>query len=124
MLISSMMSRSMVFIMLLFSLLNANLDSILAPGMKGCSGSWKNEWIVTPPAFMAAMPVGATTTTLFLDSSTTFRRNVVFPVPAFPVRKTLFPVFSTNSHAVFSALFPSISLSSYIFSKYRQKYQL
>ena len=89
--------------MLLFSLLNANFDSIFAPGMNGCRGNWKNEWMVTPPALMAAMPVGATTTTLFLDSSTTLLRKVVFPVPALPVRKTLFPVFSTNSHAVFNS---------------------
>ena len=106
---------SMVLIMLLFSLLKANLDSIFIPGMNGWSGSWKNECIVTPPAFIAAMPVGATTTTLFLDSSTTLLRNVVLPVPAFPVRKTLFPVFSTNSHAVFNSLFPSIAITSHIF---------
>ena len=46
-----------------------------------------NEWIVTPPALIAATPVGATTTILLGDCSFRFFRKVVLPVPAFPVRK-------------------------------------
>ena len=59
---------------------------MVEPGMKGVKGSWKNEWMVTPPALMAATPVGATTINRFDDFSTTVFRNVVLPVPALPVR--------------------------------------
>lgn len=51
-----------------------------------------------PPAFMAAMPVGASTTARFRVASLNLRRNVVLPVPAFPVRKTFAPVLSTKCH--------------------------
>ena len=44
--------------------------------------------MVTPPAFSAAMPVGANTTVFLWVDSIIFFNNVVFPVPAFPVRKT------------------------------------
>ena len=92
----------------LFSRPKSNLLLICASGTKGEKGSWKNECIVTPPALMAATPVGATTIALFLDLSITVFRNVVFPVPAFPVRKILLPVFSTKSHACLSSVFFSI----------------
>ena len=82
-----------------FSLRISNLLFILAPGTKGEKGNWKNECIVTPPALTAATPVGATTTSRLVLSDTTRRRNVVLPVPALPVRNTLFDVCSTNSHA-------------------------
>ena len=66
--------------------------------------------MVTPPALMAATPVGATTIIRFDERSLTVLRNVVLPVPAFPVRKMLVPVCSTNSHAVASSLLCSIFL--------------
>ena len=44
--------------------------------------------MVTPPALIAATPVGAKTTMLFFEVFTKFRKKVVFPVPAFPVIKT------------------------------------
>ena len=44
-------------------------------------------WIVLPPALIAATPVGATTTVFFSDWDSRFFRKVVFPVPAFPVKK-------------------------------------
>jgi len=43
--------------------------------------------MVTPPALIAATPVGATTTIRLGDIFLRFRKNVVFPVPAFPVKK-------------------------------------
>ena len=49
---------------------------------------------------MAATPVGATTTAVFALFFITSFRNVVFPVPAFPVRKMLTPVRSTKSQAL------------------------
>ncbi len=55
--------------------------------------------MVTPPALMAATPVGASTTIRFGDRLRSSRRNVVFPVPAFPVRNTLVPVYSKKSNA-------------------------
>ena len=64
--------------------------------------------MVTPPALIAATPVGATTIGRLRDCSTIFFKNVVLPVPALPVRKMLWPVFSTKSHAVSNSLFCSI----------------
>jgi hypothetical protein len=43
--------------------------------------------MVTPPAFNAAIPVGATTTQFLCVDLIISLRSVVFPVPAFPVRK-------------------------------------
>ena len=51
-------------------------------------GNPNMEWIVTPPALIAATPVGATTTTFLLVCSTIRFSSVVFPVPAFPVNVT------------------------------------
>ena len=48
---------------------------------------------------MAAMPVGATTIIRFGDLSFNVLKNVVLPVPAFPVRKMFVPVLSTICHA-------------------------
>ena len=76
--------------------------------MKGEGGSWKNEWMVIPSALIAATPVGATTIIRFVDLLRRVFRKVVFPVPALPVRKTLFPVCSINSHAVLKSPFSSI----------------
>ena len=49
---------------------------------------------------MAATPVGARTTYLFPTVDVIYLRNVVFPVPAFPVRNTDFPVPFTYLSAV------------------------
>ena len=51
--------------------------------------------MVTPPAFIAATPVGATTAHLLVVFLTISLRKVVFPVPALPVRKTETPVSCT-----------------------------
>ena len=114
--ISSIISKSDEAIIFLFSLLKSNLLSTLAPGTYGENGNWKNEWMVTPPALMAATPVGATTIGLLRDCSTTAFRNVVFPVPALPVKNMLCPVFSTKSHAVctilYASLFPLVFLKT------------
>ena len=59
---------------------------------------------------MAATLVGATTIIRFDERSLTVFRKVVLPVPAFPVRKMLVPVCSTNSHAVASSLLCSMFL--------------
>jgi hypothetical protein len=55
-------------------------------GTKPPSGNWKKEWMVTPPALIAAIPVGATTLIFLKHLSLIDFKNVVFPVPALPVR--------------------------------------
>ena len=80
----------MLRMMLIFSLLNWKcFCSVLnvVSGMKGANGSWKKEWMVTPPALIAAIPVGASTIIRFGLSALSFRRKVVLPVPALPVKK-------------------------------------
>ena len=62
----------------------------------------------TPPALIAATPVGATIMFRLLLRSLSVRRKVVLPVPAFPVRKILIPVCSTKSHALRNSWFFSI----------------
>ena len=57
-------------------------------GRRGWKGNLKKLWSVAPPALMAAMPVGASTTCFFLVCSQMYRRKVLFPVPALPVRKS------------------------------------
>ena len=52
--------------------------------------------MVTPPALIAAIPVGATTMCFYVFLTKLFRK-VVLPVPAFPVRKIFREVFSTRS---------------------------
>jgi len=34
-------------------------------GINDPKGNWKREWSVTPPAFIAAIPVGAATMSIF-----------------------------------------------------------
>lgn len=71
----------MLRMMLIFSLLNRKcFCSVLnvVSGMKGANGSWKKEWMVTPPALMAAIPVGATMTVRLGDSFFRLRRKVCF----------------------------------------------
>ena len=60
---------------------------------------------------MAATPEGASTTILFPELSLSRRRNVVFPVPALPVRKRLLPVSSTMRRASDSSRFMLIACS-------------
>ena len=38
------------------------IGGVVNDGRKEAKGNWNKEWIVTPLAFRAAMPVGATTT--------------------------------------------------------------
>src|SRR5690606_25070855 len=67
--------------------------------MKDPKGRRNCECIVTPPAFRAAMPVGATTTNGLWVRAPRFFRNVVLPVPAFPVRKICAHVLLMNRTA-------------------------
>ena len=60
-------------------------------------GKPKNEWIVSPPARIAATPVGANIRNCLLTIFCTLRKNVVLPVPARPVRKKLLFVFAMSS---------------------------
>ena len=62
-------------------------------------GSPNIEWMVLPPALMAATPVGATTIQRLSLSLKTLFKKVVLPVPASPVKNTLRLVFSTMSKA-------------------------
>ena len=55
--------------------------------------------MVTPPALMAATPVGATTMVRLCVLDLRLRRNVVLPVPAFPVRKMFLWVYWTYLYA-------------------------
>ena len=61
--------------------------------------------MVTPPALMAATPVGATIIMRLGVRSRRVLRKVVLPVPAFPVRKRLVLVRAMYSHAKWSSLF-------------------
>ena len=65
----------------------------------GPKGSWKKECMVTPPALMAATPVGASTAICLGARRTSSRRKVVFPVPARPVRNRQLSVLAMNSRA-------------------------
>src|SRR6185436_20277476 len=67
--------------------------------MNGENGNWKKECIVTPPALIAATPVGATTAICLGQFSLIYFRNVVFPVPALPVRKMFLELWFTSSAA-------------------------
>ena len=101
--ISSMISRSRVRRIFTLSFRRERIrsgiwysvTSSFTSGRYGHKGSWKNEWIVTPPALIAATPVGATTANRLEVCLTISLRNVVFPVPALPVRNTETPVSST-----------------------------
>ena len=52
-------------------------------------GNLKKEWIVCPPAFIAATPVGASTMAFSPAPARNLRNIVVLPVPARPVRNKL-----------------------------------
>ncbi len=64
--------------------------------------------MVTPFALIAATPVGATTINLFKEFAFNECKNVVFPVPALPVKKIDRSVFSTKSHAKSNSGFSGI----------------
>ena len=57
-------------------------------GQEGIERELEKLCRVLPPALMAAIPVGASTTNFFLVIWHTCFRKVDLPVPAFPVRKT------------------------------------
>ena len=63
--------------------------------------------MVTPPAWIAAMPVGASTTIRLCNVVRSLRKNVVFPVPAFPVRNRLVPVVESRRIAILTSGFSS-----------------
>ncbi len=62
-------------------------------------GSKNCECTVTPFACMAATPVGATTSSFLCVVLISFRRKVVLPVPALPVKKIWLPVALTKRSA-------------------------
>jgi hypothetical protein len=82
--------------------------SILQPGKYGENESCRNECIVCPSAFKAAMPVGASTTNRLPSVLVKFFKKVVFPVPALPVRKILRLVFAIYRSANSNFRFVSI----------------
>ena len=65
--------------------------------------------MVTPFALIAATPVGATTINLFKELDFNECKKVVFPVPAFPVKKIERSVFSTKSQDKSNSGFLGIS---------------
>src|SRR5690606_8505229 len=67
--------------------------------MKEPKGSRNCEWMVTPLALSAAMPVGARITKRLCVLRASWWRKVVLPVPAFPVRKTWRAVLFTKRAA-------------------------
>ena len=67
--------------------------------------------MVTPPALIAATPVGARMTKRLDVVPVIYLRNVVLPVPAFPVRKIDNPVSFTYLSAVSKIKSFSISMS-------------
>ena len=92
------------------------LSTPVSQGHSTPSGRPKKEWMVLPPAFTAATPVGARTTKFFFTSSWTIFRKVVFPVPARPVRKKELLVFAIISYASFCSLFV-LSNCAFIFCR-------
>ena len=68
--------------------------------------------MVCPWALMAATPVGASTTIRLGVRSLKVRKNVVLPVPAFPVRNTDTFVLEIKRHAKFISWFCTPSLSA------------
>ena len=71
---------------------------------------------------MAAIPVGANTTMRLGVCSFNRLRNVVFPVPAFPVRNKCVPVFSMNCQASCSSGLFSMKLYCFV-QRYRKLYR-
>ena len=80
------------------AILFAKFVSILSiVGTKALNGSPNIECMVTPPALIAAIPVGAKIICFLRVFFTKLFRKVVFPVPALPVKKIFRLVFSTKS---------------------------
>ena len=77
--------------------------------------------MVTPPAVIAATPVGATTIIRLGERRFNSRKNVVFPVPALPVKKILVPVYSRKLKASSNWGFVSISTQHHMKTKLQQK---
>src|SRR3990167_7549168 len=73
--------------------------SFIASFTESPGGKRKKEWIVWPPTFSAATPVGASTTTFFFEFSFKYFKKVDLPVPARPVMKTLPFDFSSKLNA-------------------------
>ena len=74
--------------------------------------------MVTPLALIAATPVGATTTNRFKDSAFIVCKKVVFPVPAFPVKKIDLSVLLTKSQANSSCMFLDIYHKYFIYRRF------
>src|SRR5665213_1929864 len=68
-------------------------------GKNGLKGNWNKLCKVTPPALIAATPVGAATIIFLEQFSFKYFRKVVFPVPALPVRKIFSLVSVTKRYA-------------------------
>ena len=99
--ISSISFRSFMNVRLYFmrSRMRRGVAKSGSSGSSGLNGSLKNECRVTPPAFTAAMPVGARMTCRFFVFPHIWRRNVDLPVPALPVRNTDCRVWLISCHA-------------------------
>ena len=61
--------------------------------------------MVTPPALIAAIPVGATIIAFLYVCLMMYFKKVVFPVPAFPVKKICLLVLFTNFEAKAAMVF-------------------
>ena len=72
-------------------------------GSNGLNGILKKECNVCPPTLTAAMPVGASTTCSLLVLAQMYFRNVLFPVPALPVRNTDRRVLRIRFHAFWNS---------------------
>ena len=66
--------------------------------------------MVTPPAFSAAIPVGAIIMNSLCVLAAKLCKKVVFPVPAFPVKKTWLAVLLTNFALRFIKSVSSVSM--------------
>lgn len=75
--------------------------------------------MVTPPALIAATPVGATIAICLGELFRIYFKKVVFPVPALPVRKMLRELLFTSSAARLNIVFDVsgvMSATDYLFS--------
>src|SRR5690606_33058151 len=79
-------------------------------GKKLPIGNKNWEWMVTPLAWRAAIPVGATITCALWVRLARFLRKVVFPVPALPVKKIGLLVLLTKCAASFSLSVVCVSI--------------
>ena len=77
--------------------------------------------MVTPPALMAATPVGATITAFLEVCCLIYFKNVVLPVPALPVKKICLDVLLTRSAARLNMVFELSVLNMYELSKLTQR---